>query len=240
MTTKPSEQTGKRYYLVGQNLLDTNTGYSFANEAEALIDGRTAGTHEYRVPGFERPVRIGIPPLREKPRLIVRGKVRDVRDYYGDRPRFVSTRAKQLVERIDPDGFEFAECETFDIRGTPIQSYWWMEAIRWVEKFDEERSVFEWTRDRFPAAPDAQNNPSIFALHEMRMSEGFPEEYHAFWLAHYQNYVVFDEVLADAWRSEGLKGAVFTPLQTPSEAEMKDHNLFVNYPYWTERAQVPC
>jgi hypothetical protein len=181
---------------------------------------------------------IGVPPLRDKPKLVIHGGARRARDYYGEKPRFISNRAKELLDRLDPGGFEYAECDAVTRGGDQLEPYWMMEVIRWVNKFDEERSDFEWTRDRFPAAPDAQTNPSMFALYDIHMPQGFPTEYHAFWLAHYQNYAVFDEVLVDAWRTEGLSGATFTPLQPPTEADLETSSLFVNYPYWTEKAPV--
>ena len=239
MTADASEPARKRYYLVQQNLADNSSGYSFANKEAALVDGRLAGTHEHQVPGSPHPVLVGIPLLRETPRLIVLGGERNVRDYYGAHPVFVSTRAKALLEGIDPDGFEFVECETVTRRGEPIEPYWWMDVIRWVEKFDEARSHFEWTRDRFPGIPEPEKNLSMFRLYDIHMPAGFPEAYHAFWLAHYHGYAAFDEVLVDAWRAAGLTGAVFTPLQPPTPADLKDQHLFLNAPYWTANARQP-
>lgn len=241
MTAQSSEHARKRYYLVQENRADTASGYSFANQEEALVDGRRVGHHEHRVPGSPHPVFVGIPRLREKPRLVILGKVQYARDYYsvGSRPVFVSTRARELLERIDPGGFEFAECTAVTRRGDSLEPYWWMDVIRWVEKFDEARSHFEWTRDRFPEAPDARNNPTMFRVYDIHMPAGFPEEYHAFWLAHYRNQAVFDDVLVDAWREAGFTGARFTPLQPPTKVDFKDHLSFVNYPYWTDKAPQP-
>jgi hypothetical protein len=237
MTSRSPEQARKRYYLVRDDLTDKSPGYEFENRSEVLVDGRLAGTHEHRVPGHPMPVLVGIPPLRGKPRLVLGGSGKRARDYYGSNPVFISSRAKRLIEGIDPDGFEFVECETVTRTGDSVEPYWWANVVRWVDKFDEARSGFEWTRDRFPDMADAQNNPSMFRLYDIRMPEGFPADSHAFWLAHYLNYAVFDEVIVDAWRAAGLTGAIFTPLQPPTQAERKLAHLFVNAPYWTEKAR---
>lgn len=236
MPTSASVVARKRYYLVQENRADTASGYSFTNEDQALVNGRLAGTHEHRVPGFAHPRLLGIPHLRAKPKLVILGAARNARDYYatGPGPVFVSTRAKKLLEQVDPDAFEFAECEAVTRRKDRIEPYWWMAVIRMVETFDEERSKFVWYRDAFPSDPNAQANPTMVRLYDIHMPRGFSEEYHAFWLGHYQLQAVFDDVLVDAWRKAGLTGALFTPLQPPAQAEFKDHNWFVNYPYWTE------
>ncbi len=236
MAAGSPDQARKRYYLVrADRTLDTG-GLLFANREEALVDGRLAGTHERREPGYPHPLFLGVPPLRAKPKLVIGGGGSTALDYHGDRPVFISTRAKKLIEAIDPEGLEFAQCETVTPDGEPTEPYWWMAVIRWVEEFDERRSDFEWYRDSNPTAPDAQTNPSISALYDIHMPEGFPDNHHAFWFAHYRLYPVFDQVLADAWRSEGLTGLQFTPLQRPTEAEFERRARFVNHPYWAEKA----
>jgi uncharacterized protein DUF1629 len=235
MTTHPSEQARKRYYLVSLDMTrNSGDNLSFANREEALVNGRLAGTHEREVPGVSHPLLVGIPPLRKKPELVVGGSGRRALDYYGPSPIFVSNRAKELLEGIDPQAFEFAECETVTRRGDPIEPYWWMAVIRLVQ-FDEERSDFQWYRDAFPTAPDAQRNPTMVALNDIHMPKGFPDEYHAFWIGNYRRQFVFDEVLADPWRGAGLLGAQFTPLQPPTKAEFKHHNSFINYPIGQKR-----
>jgi hypothetical protein len=236
MTTTPSEHARKRYYLVSRHMDSRSAGFDFVNREEALIDGRSAGTHEHRVPGLPHPIIVGVPRFRAKPRVVVVGSGPSALDYYDFMPVFISTRAKELLEGIDPDGFEFAECETVNRRGEPVEPYWWTDVIRLVQEFDEERSDFVRSRDDLSADPEAVANRRISDLYDLHMPDGFPREYHAFWLARYRRYFVFDEVLVDAWRKGGLTGARFTPLQPPTAAEFKHHVHFVTYPYWTERA----
>jgi hypothetical protein len=44
--------------------------------------------------------------------------------------------------------------------------------------------------------------------------------------------MVFDEVLADAWRARGFLGADFQPLQPPTPRERTEGNWHGNYAYW--------
>jgi hypothetical protein len=236
VTTRSTERARKRYYLVSRHMVPESGGLTFTNEKEALVDGRTAGTHEHWEQGHAYPIFVGVPPFREKPRLVIGGSGPTALDYYDFfKPIFISNRGKKLLEGIDPEGFEFAEFDTVNRRGKRIEPYWWMDVIRWVEKFDEERSDFRWYRDANPLAPDAHTNASASDLYDIHMPEGFPDEYHAFWFAHYRIKYVWDEVLVDAWRNAGLTGASFTPLQPPTEAEFKERFRFVNAPYWTNR-----
>jgi hypothetical protein len=238
MTTGSSDPARKRYYLVSRDMDPRSAGFSFELD-HALIDGRRAGTHEHTIPGRPHPVYLGVPLLREKPRVVVVGRGPTALDYYDFMPVFISTPAKELLERIDPAGFEFAECETVDRRGKPVEPYWWMEVIRLVHEIDEERSEFVRYRDRNPLDPEAQASRAISHLYDIHMPEGFPEEYHAFWLADSRPHFVFDGVLVDAWREAGLTGARFTPLQPPTAAELEHHLRFVNSPYWTNRLRQP-
>ncbi len=219
------------FYLVGPDMDYNPSDFAFVNEAEALVNGRMSGTHEFFLEGREVPISIGLPPLCKTPALIAGADEDQLLDMYGLRKRYVSTRAKTLLSSIDPDAFEFAECVTTDGEGIPIEPYWMMDVIRMVDRFDEEHSSVVHFSDRFPDAP---GNPYFLMLNDMH----FPDvsaETHAFYLLRYTTRFIFDEVLAAAWRDAGLLGARFSPLQPPTEAEFEQHSSFDNYPYWTER-----
>ncbi len=236
MSTDPSGRARKRYYLVSLDMRrNSGDNLTFVNEEEVLVNGRRSGTREREVPGLPRPLLVGLPPQRGQPRVVLGASGRKALDFYGPSQIFISNRAKELLEGIDPEAFEFAECETATRRGDPIETFWWMAVIR-VVGFDEERSDFQWYRDAFPKNRDAQSNPLMVALHDIHMPEGFPDDHHAVWVGRYQRSFVGDEVLVDAWRGAKLIGPRFTPLQPPTKAELKEHLSFVNHPYWTERA----
>ena len=211
----------------------------FVNEEAALVDGRRVGLREFPAPGFSVPFYAGLPPLREKPKLVVGHEQRTLLDIYGFDLRFVSTPARDLLSSIDPEGFEFAECDTVDGNGVPIEPYWMMAVVRVLDRFDEAGSSFVRYADRFPDAEGAADNPLISLLHELRMPDDHPADAHAFFLTRYRTHFIATGTLVDAWKARKLKGCIFTPLQQPTKDEFKDHLSFANYPYWTKKERSP-
>src|SRR5687768_1692873 len=127
--TRPApREPRKRYYIFSQDMRTNPSDFRFLNEDEVLINGRTAGRHDHSVPGEFLPFKTGAPPLRGKPKLAVAVAEAPV-DIYGFGPYFVSSRAKALLSGLDPDGFDFIECDTVDRDGTPLEPYWMMNAI---------------------------------------------------------------------------------------------------------------
>lgn len=158
-------------------------------------------------------------------------------DVYGFNPRFFSGRAKSILARIDPEGFEFVECDTFDRSGTRIESYWMANAVRVVPEFDEVRSSFKRFAEENPESGDP-SNPNIVTLNDIYMPPGFPRSYHVFYLARYPAHFIVDGAIADAWTREELTGARLTPLQPPTDEELgadqeqPSYLSFLNHPYW--------
>jgi hypothetical protein len=234
------EESRKRYYIFSPDLTVAHSDHAFVNQGEALIDGRSAGRHEHSVPGYMVPICTGVPPLRERPKLVLGAECEGLLDIYGFGPRFVSGRAKAVLSEIDPEGFEFVECDTVDAEGNSLEPYWMTDAIRLVNGFDEGRSSFRRYVDQYPENADPLNL-AIVALNDIRMSPELPESHHAFYFPSYQGYFIVDDILADAWREARLSGATLTPLQTPTQEEFgaekqyPDHLSFLNYPYWTQR-----
>lgn len=231
----------KRYYAVSQDFRFNPGDCDFTNRDEALINGRSAGRHEhasrYRNLGF----RTGLPPLRERPRLLIGEYEGELLDIYGFNVRFVSDRVKRLLETLDPDGFEYAECEAVHADGRPLEAYWYMNAVRAVEEFDEGRSSFVRYADRNPGTPDPLN-PAILALNDVVWLPDLPGDFRSFYLTRHARHFIVDETIADAWRDAGFKGALFTPLQPPLlrdvglDEEYETYLSFVNYPYWSGAA----
>lgn len=226
----------ERHYLVSADHNCNLSDYKFVNKDAALIDGRMAGTHEVAVPELAYPFFYGVPPLNAKPQLIVGLKNKPLLDVYGlSGQHFISGRAKDLLTEIDPDAFEFVECETVNGQGIPIAAYWMMAVVRVVTDFDRENSDFVTYAQQNPDADDAETNPAIVGLHDIRMSAEKAEDWHAFFLLNYSHQFLFDSILADAWREHEFSGWTLTPLQPPTPQEFEQHLSFYNYPYWTER-----
>jgi hypothetical protein len=231
----PAER--RRFYVVQGDLRHNPSDYAFVNEDEALINGRWRGRHAHPAPGYRLPFYVGVPELRAKPKLVVGADRDELLDIYGFDRNYVSSRAKALLSEIDPQAFEFVECDTVDGNGRAIDPYWMFAVIRVASGFDEARSDFITFKERNPDDPEAATNPTISVLNDIYMPEDFPADAHAFRFVRYRTHIIVDGAIVDAWRAAGLTGAEFTPLQPPTEVDMADHLSFANYPYWTQKAQ---
>ena len=234
-----TNQTLRRFYIFSPDMRINPSDFRFANAAEALIDGITAGRREHWLQGRSLPVCTGLPHLRAKPELVI-GVEDDPCDIYGFGPYYVSSRAKVLLSDLDPHGFDFVACQTIDREGTSVEPYWMMAAVRVVDEFDEEHSGFVTYLDLNPADPD-RSNRAISILNEISMPADLPVSYHAFFLARYTLHFIVDEVLGDAWRNGDFSGALLTPLQQPTKedlgsgGEIPNSLLFLNSPYWDDK-----
>ena len=219
-------QPRKRYYIFSQDFRTPFGELDFLNEAEVLVEGRLRGRREHDVRVYRTGFATGLPRLLGKPRIRVGAQPDTPQDLYGAKPWFISGRAKALIDGIDPDGIDLAECDTFDRSGNRIAPYWMIDATRIVEEFDEARSSFETL------------NRGIVLLNDIYMLADLPDGYHSFYFPRYGSYFIVDALFADSWRAAGLVGAVFTPLQPPTEFDLgadkeePDYLSFINYPFW--------
>ncbi|MFM7348281.1 MAG: hypothetical protein ACKO01_02190, partial [Erythrobacter sp.] len=64
------------------------------------------------------------------------------------------------------------------------------------------------------------------------------EDRHAFICARLWRYMIWDEMLVDAWRQHKLSGLAFKPLQPPADNERRSHDTFgpLGYEYWSTGA----
>ena len=231
----PAER--RRFYIVNPDMRHNPSDYAFVNQDEALINGKWRGRHPHPAPGYRLPFYVGVPEFRAKPKLVVGADRDELLDIYGFDRKYISSRAKAVLNEIDPEAFEFVECDTVDGNGRLIDPYWMFAVIRVAPHFDEARSSFITFKERNPDDPEADTNPAISVLNDIRMPEDFPAEAHAFRFTRHRVHMIADGAIVDAWRAAGLIGAVFTPLQPPTEVDMADHLSFANYPYWTQKAQ---
>ena len=153
----------------------------------------------------------GIAKLEHKPVFRMYGKPPYFDTYFSERRLLISNRAKELFEEIDPDAFQFVECDAQASDRTPLPPYWMMKVTRVVEEFDEERSVFREFGGSTPLKAGVV--AGVVDLYELFMRDNFPTEYHAFNLLKYSSKFIFDEAIVDAWRARGFTGLVFSPLQ---------------------------
>jgi hypothetical protein len=174
----------------------------------------------------------GMPALPEKPVLKLTNRGRPL-DIYGNKQTpFLSTHAKKLLERIDPDAFDFFQCDAFGPKKVQYEPYWIMRVKRVVEEFDEAHSIFREVGGGTPIP--SGRVAGLTALFDIRMSPTMPNNYHAFYLIKYISHYIFDEVIVDEWRKHKLTGLSFTPLQTPTKQEMRGETYFKNRHYYHE------
>jgi hypothetical protein len=225
----PYDPARKRYYLFSEDLARNPSDFEELNASDIYPksppgpNGRglvRAGARRDKPAGAPFEISYGLPEFLAKPKVRI-GIARKPLDAYGfHRRRLVSTRAKGLLSEIDPGAFDFAECETVTPRGLQLEPYWWMDIARVVDRFDENRSEFETYEDVDPGF-EHYHPRQIRALHDIHMSPDVPRHFHAFILARAPLRMVFDDVLADAWRERGFTGAAFVPLQPPAPRERK-------------------
>ncbi len=203
--------------------------YKFLNLQEIKAHPRgLPRTTKVMTPYSDIPVSCGLPQLKGKPKVAVWLKAKRQLDAYKPGAyRMISPRAKALIDEIDPDAFEMVECDTQTRKREPFESYWLAAIKRVVIEFDVENSVLE--RARQSEDPQARYNPNFRYIFELCIPD-LPEDVHAFILSRYGlGKWIWDDVLVDAWRDNGLSGLEFTPLQEPSDEE------FAGFEWWSNQ-----
>ena len=226
----------RRLYLFKKTLTLDATRYDLLNEDD-LFKSSKLGRNRYVVPNSDLRGYSGLPEMCERPRLRLTAR-RQLLDFYGYGPYFVSARAREYLLSVDPTAFEFVECETVGAKGETLEPYWMMDIARLVMNFDEQASEFITYAERNPDAPDATTNPLISELIDIRLMAGFPDDHRAFRFSRYIRCFVADEILVDGWIKAGLRGAEFTPLQRPTVAEMKRSSRYIIPTTWYRRLQA--
>lgn len=217
----------RRFYVFKPDFRYNPSDFEFSNEAEALVNGTNyLGVHEVSVPGYLHPQKFGLPKLLATPHLILGEQRKELLDIYGFSTQFISDRAKRLLESLDPEAFEFAQCEAVDWLGRPLSPYWLARVVRVFDRFDEERSNFITYRERNPDDPEKDVNPAISELNTLVMLDDFPTSAHVFYLARYQHDFIVDKAFVERWIQSGFKGAKFSPLQYLTESEMSQPDVF--------------
>lgn len=237
---RPFDPDRKRYYIVDADISRSFSDFSILNEEEFILNRKWAGhitIKEYagkRDDGTNRYYGglYGLPELYAKPKIKVGLKNSPLDAYAMLGITYISTQAKLLLERIDPDAFEFAECDTISRKSIQVEPYWMMMVKRVVSRFDESRSVFREVGGNDPRPVPSGQSVGIRDLYEMRMPPDFPDSHHAFHLIKYSRGYIFDEVIVDEWRHMKLTGLLFSPLQPPMKSEEKMWARYINKDYF--------
>lgn len=243
MTTgsPPQENTGTsneaerpRYYILGDDGFEAR--FDFVNEDKVLIDRQRGGTHAVRPRDLDFVTWVGLPPVRERPKLKVgssrRGK--GPLDVYSN--KFFSDRYKKLLcEFVPHDAVEMIECDAIDLKRQDAGPYWWIDFIRVLDAVDEENSVLTRQIDNPFSSGDDIDRVRYRDLQDIRFRVDVVGDNHIFRLSLATWFIIVDGDVADRIRAADIAGATLTPLQPPTPEEQQTHWRFKNYPYWTNK-----
>jgi hypothetical protein len=223
-------ETRRRFYCVHPNFKHNPSDYAFLNEDEAFIDGRQVGPRAYHFASHRNPIYYGNPEMRVKPKIKIARKNKPL-DIYGFFPDiFISSQAKDVFTALDPEAFEYSECETINNKGEPVASYWMTAMVRYVEDFDRERSDFT-TVQEVSEPTEIDYGSAVWQINDLYMKPDLPDDHHAFRVSHIGE-LIFDEVMVAEFLQNKLKGFVFSPLQPPTPHELKTRAHFDISQYW--------
>ena len=239
---RPFDPSRKRYYTADLDLTTSFGDFDWLNWPDCLQPYDPGLTPKFvRIPVGKNMAGLeidhshnwGVPHFRETPRVKVALKNKP-QDAYGNMKHLViSSRAKALFEAIDPEGFEFAACETTTRKSLTVDPYWIMGPTRVVTEFDQEKSNFVES-----GSPDNKLQSGkagvISTLYNIYFLPSLPDNYQAFWLLQYSSCPIFDEAIVDAWRTAKLRGLRFSPIQPASKGDLKRIDKFDNSEYYYE------
>jgi len=232
-----NEPERPRYYILDCDGFEAR--FKFVNEDKVLIDRQWGGTHEVRPRDLDFVTWVGLPPVRERPKLKVgssrRGKA--PLDVYSN--TFFSDRYKTLLcEFVPHDAVEMIECDAVDLKRQDVGPYWWIDFIRVLDAVDEEKSVLTRQIDNPFSSGDDIDRVRYMDLQDIRFRADVVGDNHIFRLSLAAKLIIIDGDAADRIRAAGIAGATLTPLQPPTPEEQQNHLDFKNYPYWTNKGSA--
>ncbi|MDE2377385.1 DUF1629 domain-containing protein [Bradyrhizobium sp.] len=153
----------------------------------------------------------GFSKFPEKPLLVVdkkKGLPPDMMQL--DAYWLISDRMKLLLETVDPDGFDFLDCDVRLPDGKPGPGYWFCDVVRVVEAIDE-------TRSRMNIGHHQKTGIKFYHLGnaDLKFREDFPRDVHVFRDVLLDSYVFCDQELKDACKLASLRGLKFRDASKP-------------------------
>ncbi len=210
--------------------------FEFYEEKRLFQEADQSQMPGYKRRGIVHPIRHGLPRFKEIPRVKVAVKNKPA-DFYGFRRWVLSTRAKELLESMDPEAFDFVRCETTTSTRNTVDDYWLGSVRRIITDFDKAASKFEfYGREQDVVTDEWIFNYAIRDLYELTLHPG-DEGKLAFYLRDYDTYPIFDGQLVDAIRKKKLRGLAFSPLQWPDKGDVRTVYIS-NHSYWKERGAL--
>lgn len=130
------------FYVMSQDFNEAYHGVELVNAAVLRPEGRI----------IIRPEVGGFPKFDEVPRLHETSAERTLSDFQMGFEGYwlVSDRLKRIFESVDPDAFEFAECELVRYDGTLGDPYFLCDVVRSLDAIDDDASVIRIATDGYP------------------------------------------------------------------------------------------
>ncbi|MFA1723073.1 DUF1629 domain-containing protein [Xanthomonas campestris] len=195
MTVQSGPKKGEFYTLMPDIRSNWKaSGVIFENEKELLTPPRR----------ILRPAEGGFPPLRQTPRLGYdpkKGKMpRDLEGIFSGY-WLVSERLKNVFESVDPQGFEFAECEFQLPDGSVGPTHYLCDVVRVLDALDEESSKLNIEiSDEFALG----KYYNLLGGASMAFKKEVVGDSHIFRLPYSAKLVICDKTFFDAIRSAGI------------------------------------
>ena len=149
------------------------------------------------------PDRRGFPDFPEAPLVLADKKShRPLRDLEACHDFWlISERAKQVLERVDPEAFTFVKCEVRFATGEPGPDYWFCDVVRVLDALDEAESRFRVIssspkRKSYHFVSLAFREDAVGSARIFRMSQQLSD-------------IICDQSVKDACKTAGLKGFRF-------------------------------
>lgn len=127
---------------------------------------------------------------------------RDIEEYAGH--WLVSDRLKAVLEQVDPEGFDFAECDIRLKDGARGPRYWLCDVLRVLDAVDEANSRLQLC--------NRSGEPKLYGLagpHRLVFRTDVVGSAHSFRLKFSVSYVVVDDLIKTACQEAGIKGTKF-------------------------------
>lgn len=188
-----------KYFFFAPSVLNTLYDEKVLNEA-AMLPGGGGFSECYQ------PFRRGFPPFVEAPRLqLDKRRIAAKRDFDVFKAVwFVSVRAKEIFEALDPTAFEFCRCDTELADGSPAPEYWLCKVLPALDAVDEDNS---WLTIR--TEPTGYRYYSLAGESRLLLKPQTISGHHIFSLTYCQTAIICDEFFKIACKVEELVGLSF-------------------------------
>jgi len=200
-----STQKRRTFYVFGPDVTGGGPGHGlfFENEDKLRTPPRL----------IVRPQEGGFPVLSEKPRIVFdRKRGKPPRDLEGGMSGywFVSERLKQVLEKADPEGFAFVECDYILPDGSIGPTHFLCDITRSIDALDVANSKIKIKTYKEAPGVEYYSIGEMIGRPELRFREEIVGSAHAFIQPRLGAKPICDSTIRDACKTiDGLTGVRF-------------------------------